>query len=114
MTADGGSSGRSPSWGSRATGVGSDSPSGRSRSGVAAGLELVEQLEDARAALGGVVELDVEVGDAPDAQPPAELVPHERHRPAERGDGRVALRGWPMTLTQTLRVAQVRRRLDVS
>ena len=63
--------------------------------------ELVEELQDARPAFGRVVELDVEIGDAPDPERLAQLVPDERHRPAEGGDGRRLLAGWPMTLTQT-------------
>ena len=77
------------------------------------GLELVEQLQDARAALGGVVEPDVEVGDPLDAQRPAQLVPDERHRPAERRDGRVALGRLADHADPDPRMAQVRRRLDV-
>ena len=113
ITADGGSSGVSPSWWTRGD-------RGRQRlaerqvlSAGAARLELVEQLQDARAPLGRVVELDVQVGDALDAQGLAQLVPHERHRPAERGDRRGRSLGWPMTLTHTLRVAQVGRRLHL-
>ena len=54
-------------------------------------------------ALGGVVELDVQVRDAPDAQP---LRRARAGRTASPGRARatVASRsaGWPMTLTQTL------------
>ena len=86
---------------------------GSSAIGLAPGFELGEQLEDARAALGGVVELDMEVRDPLDPQARAELVPDERHRrDAAPPRSRVRSAGWPMTLTQTLRVAEVRRRLD--
>ena len=72
-------------------------------SGRLARLELVEQLEDPGAALGRVVEADVELRDPPDPQPLAQLVADERHRVA-RARRRAASRsaGWPMTLTQTL------------
>ena len=66
-TADGGSSAGRPRGARAATGVGSVSPSGRSPSGAVPALELVEQLQDARAPLGRVVELDVQVRDALDA-----------------------------------------------
>ena len=52
-------------------------------------------------ALGGVVELDVQVRDAPDPQARAQLVADERHRVAERSQGASRSAGWPMTLTQT-------------
>ena len=89
-------------------------PTATSGSGIAPGLELGEQLEDARAALGGVVELDVQVRDAPDPQPRAELVADERHRVAERREGRVALGRLADDADPDLGVAQVRRRLDTA
>ena len=113
MTADGGSSGRSPSWGTRATGVGSVSPSGRSASGDGAGLELVEEVQHARPALGGVVELDVQVRDAPDAERPPQLVTDERHRPLQGGDRGVAFGGLADDADPHLGVAEVARRLDL-
>ena len=107
-----GSSGRSPSCGSRATGVGRTSTPFGSSVGDLAELDVVQELQDAGAALGGVVELDVEVRDAPQAQPRPELVADERHRPAERLHGRGPFRGLPDDADPDLRVAQVRRRLD--
>ena len=49
--------------GSRATGVGQRLADRERPSGLVARSELGEQLEDARAALGRVVELDVQVRD---------------------------------------------------
>ena len=102
-TADGGSSGRSSGWPRRGTGVGSDSAIGAVRIGHAPGLELGQQLEDPRAALGGVVEVDVQVRDPPDPQPPAQLVADERHRvPRSAAIAASRSAAWPITLTQTL------------
>ena len=58
-------------------------------------------------ALGGVVEVDVQVRDALDPQPLAELVPDERHRVAERLDGGVALGRLADDADPDLGVAQV-------
>src|SRR6185369_16744195 len=80
--------------------------------GEMAGLELVEQVEDARPPLERLVEREMELGDALHAQALPELVADERHVTAHRGD-----RG-PPHLDRTdhahedLRVAQVRLRLD--
>ena len=76
-------------------------------------LELGEELEDARAALGGVVEVDVEVRDALDPQALAELVPDERHGVAERGHGGIAFGRLADDADPDLGVPQVRRRLDL-
>jgi hypothetical protein len=76
-------------------------------------LELVEQLEDACSALGGVIELDMEVWDPLQPQRPAELVPHERHRPAQ---GRDCFRTLPRLADHAhpyLGMAQIGRRLDL-
>jgi len=54
-------------------------------------LELLEQVEDPGAPLGRVVEPYVELGDAPDPQSGAQLVPDVRHRAPERAHGGVAL-----------------------
>ena len=90
--APGGHRASDSSWAQRARlGVGSDSP-GVASSGVAPGLELVEELEDARPALDRVVELDVQVRDPLDPQPRAELVADERHRVLERGERRRRVR----------------------
>ncbi len=65
--------------------------------------ELVEQLEHAGAPFGGVVEVDVEVRDALDAQRACRAraertaSPAAGPRPSPRRSA-----GWPMTLTQTL------------
>jgi len=75
--------------------------------------DLGEELEDARATLGGLVEVDVEVGDALDPQAFAELVPDERHGMAERGNGRVAFGRLADDADPDLGVPQVRRRLDL-
>ena len=59
---------------------------GHDRLRVGARLQLVEEMQDARPPLGGVVEPDVQLRDALDPQPPAELVAHERHRLLEGAD----------------------------
>ena len=111
-TADGGSSARSPSCGSRATGVGSDSPRGVVRVRRLPGLQVAQQAEDAGAALGRVVELDVEIGDALDPQARAQLVAHERHRPAQGGQRGIALGRLADDAHPDLGVAKIRRGLD--
>ena len=55
-------------------------------------LELVQQVEHARAAFGGVVEPDMELRDAAETEPRAELAPDEHHRPVERRERRLPLR----------------------
>ena len=50
-------------------GVGSDSVSGRSGIGGQPRLDLGQELEDPRPALGGVIEMDMQVRDPLDAQP---------------------------------------------
>ena len=55
-----------------------------------AGLEVVEQLEDPRAALDRIVEADRELRDPAQAQSPPELRPHERHRALQALDGGLA------------------------
>ena len=61
-----------------------------------------------------VVEPDVKLGDALEPKPPAELVPHERHRALERADRRARASS---VLADDAHpdpgVAQVGRRLDV-
>jgi hypothetical protein len=47
----------------------------------------VKELEDPRAALRGVVDVDVQLRHAAQADPSAELAPDERHGPAQRGEG---------------------------
>ena len=74
---------------------------------VRAFLELVQELEHAGAALCGVVQANVKVRDALEPEPPAKLAPHERHRPAEGGDGRIAFRGLTDDAHPDLRVTQV-------
>ena len=81
--------------------------------GVAVRLELMQQLEHAGTALCGVIQANVEVGDAPEPQPPAKLAPHERHRPAEGRDGCVAFGGLTDDAHPDLRMTQVRRGLHV-
>ena len=76
------------------------------------GLELGEELEDPRAALGRVVEVDVQVRDPADPEPPAQLVADERHRVAQRGDRRVALGRLADHADPDLGMAQVLRGLD--
>ena len=78
----------------------------------APGLELGQQLEDPRTALGRVVQVDVQVRDAPDPEPPAQLVADERHRVAQRRDRRVALGRLADDADPDLGVAQVLRGLD--
>ena len=77
------------------------------------GIDLGEELEDARTALSGLVEVDMEVGDALDPQALAELVPDERHGVAERGYGRIAFGRLADDADPDLGVPQVRRRLDL-
>ena len=60
-------------------------------SGSAPGLELVEHVHHARRRLGRVVEADVELGDAPDAEPAAELVADVAHRLLQRAQRLVAV-----------------------
>jgi len=47
-------------------------------------FQLVEEAQDARSALERLIELEVELRDALQPQPLAELVTDERHRPTER------------------------------
>ena len=76
-------------------------------------IELREELEDARATLGGLIEVDMKVGDALDPQALAELVPDERHGVAERRHGRISF-GWLADdADPDLGVPEVRRRLDI-
>ena len=112
-TADGGSSPRSSVWWTRATGVGSDSADGHVRVGRRARLDLGQELEDPGAALGGVVEMDVQIRDPLDPQALAELVPDERHGVAERLDRGVAFGRLADDAHPDLGVAQVLGRLDI-
>ena len=64
-------------------------------------------------ALHRVVEPDVELGDAPDPQPPAELVADEPHRVLERAERLLPVGPAADHAHPDLRVAEVRRRLDV-
>jgi hypothetical protein len=86
---------------------------GRRRRLVGPRLELVEELQDAGAALGRRVEPDVEVGDPAEPHATAELVADERHRPAERGERRGALLGLADDAHPDAGVREVRRGLDV-
>ena len=83
-----------------------------SSSGISPASRSWRRLEHAGAALGGVVELDVEVRDPPQPQARPELVADERHRPAERLDGRRPLGRLADDADPDLGVPQVRRRLD--
>ena len=76
-------------------------------------LELSKELEHARPPLSGVVELDVQVGDALEPKRPAELVADERHRPAQRRDRLRPLLRLADHAHPHLRMAQVGRRLDL-
>ena len=78
-----------------------------------AGAQLVEQLEDARAAFGRVVEVDVQVRDALDPQGAAQLVANERHGPLQGHDGPLAFLRLADDADPDLGVAQVRCRLDL-
>jgi hypothetical protein len=75
-------------------------------------FEFGQHLEDARAALGGVVEVDVEVRDAPDAQPRTQLVTDERHRVSKGLQRGVALGRLADDADPDLGVPQVVGRLD--
>jgi hypothetical protein len=70
-------------------------------------LDLVEQMEQPRPALGCVVEANVELGDPPQAQARPELAPHERHRPVQGLDRRVPLFGLADHADPQLGVPQV-------
>ena len=90
---------------------GSRPAAGRPRGG--AGTELVEQLQHARAPFRGLVEVDVEVRDALDAQRTPELVPHERHGSLQRRHGLVALGRLADDADPDLGMPQVRGRFDL-
>ena len=55
--------------------------------------QLVEDLEDARAALHRGVELHVQLGNPSQAEPDAQLAPHEPHRPFQGRQGGAPLGG---------------------
>jgi hypothetical protein len=74
----------------------------------------VEQLQDPRPPLGGFVDLDVQLGDAAQAQPTAQLATDEGHCPAKRGQGRRPLGGLPDQADPHARVGQVRGRVHPS
>src|SRR5215203_629540 len=76
-------------------------------------LELVEELQHARAPLGGVVETDVKLRDALQAQTASKLPAHERHRPSEGGDRLLALTLLADHADPDARVPKVGRRLDL-
>jgi len=76
-------------------------------------LELGQELQDPRPALGRVIELDVQLRDPLQVEPPTELVPDERHGPSERGDRRVALGGLADDADPDLGVPKIRGRLDL-
>ena len=73
---------------------------------------LVKQAQDPRAAVGGLVEVDVQVRDPLDAEGPAQLVTDERHRVLQGGHRRVPLSRLADHADPDPRVAQVGRRLD--
>src|SRR6185295_9419693 len=96
-------------------------PNPRDRGGQGFGLERVglpgrsctalqvrKELEDAGPPLGRVVELDVEIRDPLQTQPPAELVADERHGPPKRGDRRVTLRRLPDDADPDLGMPEIR------
>ena len=77
-----------------------------------AGLELVQQVQDPRAPLERVVELEMELRDALDPEPLAELVLDERHRPTERRQRRLPIGRLADDADEDLGMAKIRRRLD--
>jgi hypothetical protein len=76
-------------------------------------VELGEELEDARATLGGLVEVHVQVRDPLDPEPLPELVPDERHSVTQRRDGGISFSRLPDDAHPDLGVAEVGRRLDL-
>ena len=86
---------------------------GHVRVGRRACFDVGEELEDPGAALGGVVEMDVQVRDPLDPQALAELVPDERHGVAQRLDRGIAFGRLADDAHPDLGVAQVRGRLDL-
>ena len=104
---------RAPGAGCGGIGVGSDSSVGGGSRDDPAGLELGEQLEHAGAALDRVVAAQLELRDAPQPDPRAELVAHERHRVLERLHRLLALRRLPDDADPDARDAEVRRGLHV-
>src|SRR4051794_19144062 len=80
---------------------------------LAAFLELGDELEDTRPALSGVVEPDVELGDALQAQPVTELAPDEAHRFLERAKRLGALPGLSDDADPHLGMPKIGRGLDV-
>ena len=103
----------SPSWGRRRTGVGQRVRERLDRLRVGPGLELVEEVQKARPPLGRVVEPDVELRDAPDPQPAAQLVADIAHRLLQRAQRLVAIGLAADHAHPYLGVPEVRRRLDV-
>jgi hypothetical protein len=81
--------------------------------GLAAFLELVEQLENAGPALCGLVNLDVKLRDPAQADLWSELTPNERHRPAKRGERCGPFPGLPDQAEPDPGMGQVRRRFDL-
>ena len=75
-------------------------------------LQLVEEAKDARSALERLVELEMELRDALQPQPLAELVTDERHRPAERPKGLLATLRLTDDADEDLGMAKIGRRLD--
>ena len=77
------------------------------------GAQLVDELQDARAPLRGVVEVDVERRDPLDPQSLTQLVAHERHRMGQCGDGLRPLAGLADHAHPDLGVPQLPVRLDL-
>jgi hypothetical protein len=78
-----------------------------------AGLELIEQAQDASPTFRGVIELHVERRDALDPEPVAELALDEPRRPLERDHRRPPLVLGSDHADPDPGVPEVRRRLDV-
>jgi len=80
--------------------------------GGVARLQLVEEAKDARSPFERLVELEMEFRDALQAEPLAELVADERHRPAERPKGLLANLRLTDDAYEDLGMAEIRSRLD--
>src|SRR4051794_16824898 len=76
-------------------------------------IKLGKELEDPRATLGGLVEVDVQVRDPLDPQPLPELVADERHRVTQSLDGCIALGRLADDAHPHLRVTEIRCGLDL-
>ena len=75
-------------------------------------LELVQEVEDTGSPLERLVQLQVEFRDALDPQPLAQLVPNERHGPAERPKGLLAVVRLADDADEHLCMPEIRGRLD--